>query len=70
MEILESNWNGSLLLDNQETFVGPISSVEVLTVVRLITTWYGYGRVETHTGLDLEVLVKVGRIILEWIFNK
>lgn len=25
---------------------------------------------ETHTGLDLEGLIKVGRIILEWILNK
>jgi hypothetical protein len=43
------HWNGSLPLDNQKAFVGPISSVDELTVVRLIAMWYGYGRMETHT---------------------
>ena len=28
------------------------------------------GRVEKRTGLDLEGLIKVGRIILKWILNK
>jgi hypothetical protein len=59
-----------LPLDNQKTSVGPASSVEELNVVRLITMWYGYRRVERHTGLEMEGLVKVGRIILEWILNK